>query len=256
MSRTWGVDLSTTPSKTGVVSVEWKAGRPGEFAWHRGEARTREVLVEKIAQTASSEWWAVDVPFGWPDGWAEFVTRHRTGPSALPPAPPGETPWFQVARRVTDRVVTGPGFPDGRHRTPGFSVTFDKLGATAAAWASIECDLHRRGIAIDRSGTGDAVKVCETYPAAAWRLWSQQDNPVSATIAVYKSVLDKVVSPSEGFSWEKLTDHERDALVCAVVARARALERTALPVDHLDVAKQEGWIHLPLADVDLPELLG
>jgi hypothetical protein len=42
------------------------------------------------------------------------------------------------------------------------------------------------------------------------------------------------------------TDHALDALICALVARAAATDRTRRPPPELrDVAAREGWIHLP-----------
>jgi hypothetical protein len=243
--RTWGVDLSTRSQHTGVVSIVWTPGERGVFTRHRGELRTRRGLVFKIAETCAAEWWAVDVPFGWPDHWADFLQRHRMGPAQLPvrPAVDEAVPWAFVARRVTDTKVVTRDFKD-RKRTPGFSVTFDKLGATAAAWSWIEwslAEVHDKRI--DRSGMTENVKVCETYPAAAWRKWFATGSPASSDAATLASCLDGVVLPHDG-EW-KMSNHEADALVCALVSRARAMNRTDPPDrDELPIARHEGWIHL------------
>jgi len=252
--RTWGVDLSTSAPGTGVVSVQWVTGEPGVFACHRGNARRRDDLVDKIAATAGTDWWAVDVPFGWPDGWADFLSRHVDGPAELPPAPPDdERPWAGVARRATDLQVIGRRFTD-RSPTPGFSVTFDKLGATAAAWSWIEWQLQsRHGLVIDRAGVADEIKVCETYPAAVWRKWFTTGNPASVGDEKLQGHLGTILRPVDG-RWT-MTPHERDALICACVARARAAGRTVAPSPNLlDRARREGWIHLQRDDVTIANL--
>jgi hypothetical protein len=252
--QTWGVDLSTSPSNTGVVSVSWSAGPLAVFERRRGRARTRAGLVDTIAATADSDWWAVDVPFGWPRHWGDFLQRHCEGPAQLPNAIADEArPWRTVARRVTDLEVVDRVYDD-RTGTPGFSVSFDKLGATAAAWAWVEWELKRQhGLVIDRSGISDEVKVCETYPAAAWRKWFVSDNPSSAGAVMFRKALASVVEPADG-NWE-MTGHERDALVCALIARARALGLTQGPDPGQDeIAHQEGWIHLQRDGVGLEHL--
>jgi Protein of unknown function (DUF429) len=253
--QTWGVDLSTTASSTGVVSISWLASDRATFQCHRDLTRTRSGLVEAIARTASQDWWAVDVPFGWPNGWGEFLQRHSQGPAELPNSAENVArPWQAVARRVTDLEVVGRTFADGRKRTPGFSVSFDKLGATAAAWAWVEFELERsHGIVIDRSGMSDTVRVCETYPAAAWRKWFTSDNPSSAGTDNFREALAAVLEPADG-DWT-LSGHERDALVCAVVARARALKATQGPSRAQEQpAKREGWIHLQRDGVSIAAL--
>lgn len=47
-------------------------------------------------------------------------------------------------------------------------------------------------------------------------------------------------------------DHDLDAFLCAVVARAARLGLTSAPDNDADVAvaRREGWIHLPTADVE------
>jgi hypothetical protein len=236
------------------VSVQWVTGEPGVFTCHRGNARHRDDLVDKIAETAGTDWWAVDVPFGWPDAWADFLSRHANGPAHLPPGPPDdERPWSGVARRATDRHVTGQRFTD-RSPTLGFSVTFDKLGATAAAWSWIEWQLQsRHRLVIDRAGVTEKNKVCETYPAAAWRKWFTTGNPTSVSDEEFQGHLGAILRPDNG-CWT-ITPHERDALICACIARARATDRTdPIPPNLLDQARREGWIHLQREDVTIANL--
>jgi hypothetical protein len=45
-----------------------------------------------------------------------------------------------------------------------------------------------------------------------------------------------------------VNDHELDALVCAVVARMARTGRThEISEEHLETARREGWIHVPVS---------
>jgi len=254
-SRTWGVDLSTNASSTGFVSISWPALGRGVFDRQPAGRRRRTDLVTAIAETAGNDWWAVDVPFGWPKQWGAFLVRHQRGATELPGASEDrDRPWRSVARRRTDIEIVGRDFPDARRATPGFSVTFDKLGATAAAWAAVEWELSRtHNVTIDRSGVRDDVKVCETYPAAAWRTWSLHKNPSSIGSEGFRAALEGIIEPADG-DWE-MSGHDRDAVVCALVARARQLGLTRGPTStQLEDALIEGWIHVQHDEVGLVDL--
>jgi len=175
--RTWGLDLATTPSNTGLVSIDWADG--GRVRAHRSGERTIEAIVDLISNSehredaaARGDYWAVDVPFGWPDGFGAFVATHHDGPTDVaqfgrtePDSP--RRPWQAVSHRVSDRRVR-----DALKGVGGFDVSFDKLGATAAAWSVIEFQLAHRGVRVDRSGLDPGARVVETWPAAAWRIWA------------------------------------------------------------------------------------
>ena len=238
---TYGVDLSTNPRKTGLVAIRWGGGTPGLVTEARVGA-TRDELIEGIARSDEEKAvWAVDVPFGWPDGFSEFLTRHRNGPTALAPGEgsPG-TPWTGIAFRETDRAARKDG--------AGINVSFDKLGATAAAWSVVEYGLQQlTRIDLDRSGlTG---RVVETWPTAAWRNWDFDSRPASK--AAWEATRERLVGERVIYVGEHEqalsgSEHIRDALACALVARARALGLTLGPSSNVvDRARREGWIHLP-----------
>ncbi len=101
---------------------------------------------------------------------------------------------IRVARRLTDRMVIDRELRK-QWRVQGFSVSFDKLGATAVAWATIEWDLaHHHHIKIDRAGVSGHV--LETYPAAAWKRWGG-------------------VKPPAAMTWPELAEHLAQAVVPA-----------------------------------------
>jgi hypothetical protein len=241
---TCGVDLSTKPQSTGIVTIQWDATGPGVITEARVGA-TRDELVDRIARsTDTGTVWAVDVPFGWPIGFAEFLTSHREGPAALDPgAGPSERPWDLISHRETDRAVR-------KQVRTGFNVSFDKLGATAAAWSVVEHGLRLRGIKLDRSGlTG---RVVETWPSAAWRAWGLHSTPAAKASweANLSQLLDTGVLRAGDHEQElAANEHIRDALACALVARARALGLTKGPEpSSIERARREGWIHIPTAE--------
>jgi hypothetical protein len=252
--RTWGLDLATTPSNAGLVSIDWADG--GRVRVHPARDRTIEAIVDLICDSehrenaaAGGDYWAVDVPFGWPDGFGAFVSTHQDGPTDVaqfgrtgPDGP--RRPWQAVSHRVTDRRVR-----DALPRVGGFDVSFDKLGATAAAWSVIEFQLADRGVRVDRAGLDPGSRVVETWPAAAWRIWAPGQRPPAAcdwsTMHAHLAPLLAVDVEAE----QRLSakgGHARDALVCALVARAYATIGTICPEgDDRDAARREGWIHLP-----------
>ena len=106
---------------------------------------------------------------------------------------------------------------------------------------------------IDRAGVTEKVKVCESYPAAAWRKWFTTGNPANVSHEELQGHLGAILRPDNG-RWT-MTPHERDALICACVARARAAGRTLpIPSNLLDRARREGWIHLQQDDVMIANL--
>src|SRR5262249_4679387 len=108
---------------------------------------------------------------------------------------------------------------------------------------------------VDRSGDGLAVEV---YPAAALRLWGlparRYKGPSAENGARRRALVAAFAAQTA--AWLALddaqvealgaSDHLFDALVAAVVARARLLGRTIpVPNGAREAARLEGWIHLP-----------
>lgn len=158
--------MSTSKAKTAAVALRWG---PDEacVAAVRSPLASSEIA-PLIAEQAGS-WWAVDVPFGWPDAFADLVhNRHLR--ALAPDATPDEANWQKwrtrtLAQRRTDAFCT----EDPRIRTRPLSVSFDRLGATAAVWTLIEARLKQHGVEVDRAGIDGPV--CETYPRAVLAAW-------------------------------------------------------------------------------------
>lgn len=194
--------MSTDLASVGVASLEWRVGQPASLEIHKVSRSLPlfELLLTALSDPHSNV--AVDVPFGWPEGFAQFLASHSSGPAVLP-KPVGQSAWSALASRETDRQVrTALGIQ-------GLSVSFDKLGATAAMWSDIESRLlELEGHRLDRSGmTG---RIVETWPRAAWvRFVGRDENPAKLSREQFVEVLSGVVDFSAD-SWHQYSEARRE----------------------------------------------
>lgn len=252
---TLGIDLSSQERDTAACVVEWIDGEM---------ARVLRWLDPPIDDTAllsempDDRWVAIDAPFGWPTAFIEAVQTWQ------------HSPWPIVAHeavrfRVTDLVVK----KADKENHP-LSVSSERLAATARRAAELLTKHHgssRRRI--------EKVKgpIIETYPVAALRRWKL----ITGHYSSYKGNQQHCVKNRKNLvqrlqraaPWLDLrchssralcqqSDHNLDALVCALVARAAYLDLTPLPNAMLTPAQRpktvtEGWIHLP-EEGSLPRL--
>ena len=228
-----GIDLAVGPKTTAMASIWWTPAGPTVDPPRVG--CTDADLLAALVSLAGADRAGVDVPFGWPVTFVEAVAAHRSG-QRWPGRGQGSAEHrAQLRLRVTDRqvaAVTG--------RQP-LSVAFDKLGATAARWAHLADELAAQGRPVDRAGRGPVVEV---YPAAArlvWGLGGLRSLPELVERAPWLRISPDVAASYAG------NEHAFDALIAALVARAAQLQMTTTAqAAHLDIAQQEGWIHLPL----------
>ncbi|WP_109471972.1 DUF429 domain-containing protein [Ornithinimicrobium cavernae] len=224
---TWGLDLSTDPHKCAAVAIRWHPDR-AEIVAVRTPLRPGEI-VDLIASETGP--FAVDVPFGWPDTFVQFLAEHQQGAQQ----PPGDRDAWRIstlARRLTDERL--------RHIALPLPASFDRLGRTAVMWSAIEHDLRAQGVVIDRSGT--TGRVCETYPKALQVSWGL--GKVKLSLDLLRAAFPFLEVP-EAMAGRLATDDARDAVVCSLAARARELGLTDLPAaEELDQARREGWIHI------------
>jgi predicted nuclease with RNAse H fold len=193
-----------------------------------------------LEETTIADKAAIDAPFGWPDPFVEAVASYADG-----------GPWPAVDRttlryRATDRAIA-------REGRPPLSVSSDLIAVTAMRCALLLSRLAERGVPVDRAGAGLVVEV---YPAAALRAWGfnagryKETSGRQARAALVANMVERStpwldLSP-DCVAICEASDHAFDAVVCALVARASALEATrAIPDDLVPVARREGWIHLP-----------
>lgn len=235
-TTTWGLDMSTRPAKTAAVALEWD-GRQVRVA----QARTRLTAEDMVTliHTHQNDWWAIDVPFGWPDGFVQLMQDRHHKPLVSDALPEDWNRWRtrEVAQRRTDIFVT----EHPQVRTRPLPASFQMLGATAAMWVLIEAKLAQSGVPVDRAGLDG--RICETYPSAALAAWGHQPKgkPTRESLKRLLSPLDFVNNHWPLFE----NDDVCDALVCALAARARERGITLKPPNEdIDAARREGWIHI------------
>jgi predicted nuclease with RNAse H fold len=251
--RTAGIDLAVQPRDTAICTVTWSAGC-AEVEWVDGgdDDAALAVIADDTIDIVG-----VDVPLGWPRGFGEAVAahaRHRGWPGA------GEDfalSYAGLRLRRTDRRAQQIAAEHGVPSVRPMSVSADRLGAPAmrAAWLLARAG---DGVEVDRSGvTG---KVLEAYPAGAAKLWDLDlGRYKNRTRAATRAALEQgVATLRRAAGWhielerDVRTEHELDALLCALVARAARvgsgpharLTIGPAPAD-VDHAREEGWIHLP-----------
>ena len=243
---TVGVDVASQPAGTAACRVRWEAGGATiEKVEHDvDDDRLAGLMVEPVARIG------LDVPLGWPDDFVAAVAEHHEG------RPFGTASMDRLARRETDRWVHG--HPEIRQLP--LSVSTDRIAYPAMRMARILGEVV--GEPIDRSGAG---KFVEVYPAAALRVWGLRyrgykrgaDRQVLLDVAAaLRRRCPWLAAPET--TWDEVirSDHAFDALVCALVARARHLDLCHPIPHHLrKAAAREGWIAVPTVG-SLDSLLG
>ncbi|MBE2315467.1 DUF429 domain-containing protein [Solirubrobacter sp. CPCC 204708] len=211
--RTLGIDLASQPANTAACEIDWASG---------DVSLVRGVDDDAIrAALARADRAGIDAPFGWPEPFVAAVS--------------GAAPWPRDRRvlthRATDRFV---------HREIGklpMSVTTDRI-----AYCAMRCVTLIEGCEI----------AVEAYPDAALRVWvggpwsSYKRDARERRAVLLEPLLE--VAPLSAAQIEACLafDDNLDAVVCALVARAAAVDETVPPPPELArLAEVEGWIQLP-----------
>jgi predicted nuclease with RNAse H fold len=237
---TIGIDLSADPKKTALCIVDWEA--------RAVRLRMRPVHDEHIVEEVrNADAAAIDVPLGWPDAFVDALrchSEHLDWPP-LGVEPPADRKPLRF--RATDLHVQSAG-------ARPLSVSTDRIGVSAMRGARIQALLEGDGVAVDRSGMSG--RLSETYPAAALRAWGlvcegyKGKDGATVRVRLLQSLFAEcgVFAPAAADCLSGCDDDDLDAFVCAVVARAVQLGNTNPPrPDELEVARREGWIHVPNA---------
>jgi hypothetical protein len=228
---TAGVDLASQPENTGVCRLLWSGGtvRVEQLAGHLDD-RGLEALLRSPAEKIG-----LDVPFGWPRRFVEWVCRH----SEMRPVEGGDTK--RLTHRATDHWVH-----EKFGRWP-LSVSTDKIAYPALRAAPL-----LQGMPRDGSGA-----VVEVYPAVALRIWGVMDSGYKGRgeRAQRARIVDQLLNALPGIrdgafdaGRAVADDNCLDALVAGLVARAAACGLCEpIPLVNQADALVEGWIHVPRA---------
>lgn len=242
--RTVGIDLSANPAKTAACEIDWMAGTVVLL----DRPVTDQAVVAAVSRAGMS---GVDVPLGWPDGFVSAVAAHHRGAGWPPVAEEPPLDRVRLRFRRTDLAVM-------EASAQPLSVSTDRIGVAAMRGARLQELLARAGIAVDRSGiTG---RLAEVYPAAALRSWGLPSSGYKGTRkrAACRTLAGQVaarcgpLSKAVAGCLDDADDDDLDGVVCALMARAVSLGLTRCPgPGELDVARREGWIHVPTAPLEV-----
>lgn len=233
---TLGIDMAAQPRSTAASLLRWRDARPLIVLDEIGLDDDR--IIELVAEADVS---GVDCPFGWPDAFVRRVGAFHRFESL-----PGFTDRTDFRLRRTDyEVRTTIG------RAP-LSVSTDKLGVVALRWIGV---LERiGGPAAARTGRDGLVEV---YPGGSLTCWGidHRGYKRGAEAAARRTEIAEALRAGLDVDLEIpiATDHQLDAFICALAARAHAVGLgRPIPPDATEVATREGWIQLPtgrLADL-------
>lgn len=238
---TAGVDLAAEPANTALAVLRWDSGGAHVVQLSRGV--TDDALLEALPLADKT---GIDCPLGWPESFVDVVAAHRAE-TLRPPATSGRDWRRGLTMRATDLDVTR------RTGLIPLSVSADRIGHAALRWAAVAASLAEQGVDTRRDGYGPLVEV---YPAAALKLWGLRFRGYkkAANRSARERLIDALLAQA---GWLHLGAHESqcradddslDAVLCALVARAAAVDHPDAPPDQAPIpaaAATEGWIHLP-----------
>lgn len=238
---TVGVDLAAQPANTVVATLVWGDGQATVKTLT--QPGTDTAIVEAVLASDAA---GIDAPFGWPEAYWEFLSKHRD--DAHEAFVDGQE-WRPLAFRRTDLHVTA------QFKQTPLSVSTDRLGLTAMRCASVLAQLRERGLPIDRSGAG---RVSEVYPAVALRQWGLPFKGYKGKeTAPLEVLVDELCAVAPWLQFGEYLDACRathdalDAVIAALVARAQALGHWMAPAgDDIALARREGWIVVPTCELD------
>jgi predicted nuclease with RNAse H fold len=216
------------PEGTAICQIVWTPNRARVVPPRIG---CDDALLDHLIKSADAV--GIDAPFGWPQRFVEAVASW----TAVDWSAEGRN---QLRFRETDfevRKITG--------RWP-LSVSTDRIALPAMRAMAL---LHRHGVT-DRSGHG---KFFEVYPAGSLKCWGLRSRGYKKMddecLAYRREILSAL---RQQLPWLTLPDtyaessDSLDALVASLTARAAMQGLTDKPKpDQLEVARREGWIHLP-----------
>lgn len=248
--RSVGIDLAVQPRRTGVARIEWcDDGAAAPTTW-AGTATTwigaDDDMLRALLRDSGTDVAGLDVPLGWPRRFVQALAAHD---DRRPIEGDSWEELYTATRlRATDRWLR-----DVCGANP-MSVSTNLIAAPALRAAWLLSDAEAAGVPVDRSGVSG--RVVEVYPAAALRIWglphAGYKKPGAAATGLRRRIRDEVLDRTAVTPvGDVATDHELDALVCAIVARLARTGRTRpIPAELVDLAQREGWIHVPIGPLE------
>jgi hypothetical protein len=237
---TAGVDLASQAPRTAACVVDWSS-RPVSISELVVGVSDDDIaaLVPRVDKLG------IDVPLGWPVAFVDAVARHSTDGSWPAGYRHPDTSAFRYRR--TDLWVW-----EQLRASPPLSVSSDRIALPAMRAAALLARLPQRA-ALDGSGA-----IVEVYPAAALRRWglpsrlykrSENSDARQVLVARFLSKTAGWLRVGEAEAQLcRLSDDAFDALVCALVARAAAVDQVdQIPAEDRATALREGWIAVPCA---------
>ncbi|MFE5302414.1 DUF429 domain-containing protein [Streptomyces sp. NPDC056632] len=238
--------------------------RAAQGQWHFNEYADSRDDEDLLAAMRAADKTGLDSPVGWPVTFTSLLTARQAG-TKLPvrshyvsPHPGGRNGLCKFTHRLTDDVawkLTGAG------KQRPLSVAADKLGVVAMRAAGLLEHLADSGPAIPRDGSGSVVEVYPAFALIQWGLATKnsykgpKDDAAAARAEIADGLANGLGLDLSDHVRDRCTrsDHDLDALISAVVARAAACGMTHLPTTDEEhaLATVEGWIHLPRRDLPL-----
>jgi predicted nuclease with RNAse H fold len=240
--KTLGIDLAADPKKTAAAVLDW-APDTARLA-HLSLGVTDEDIVDLFTDADAT---GIDCPVGWPQALLPFLTGHLHRDAASVLQHDGIAGRRLLAYRDCDRFITS---------ITGLiplSVSADRLAHPAMRCAVIQAKIAKEHGYQPRDGSG---RLMEVYPAASLKLWHVEGRKYKGKGTPESEVRGLILQQlEEGAPWLDLGPH-RDALIASddlldsviasLTARAAHVGATLRPGgQHLEAARQEGWIHLP-----------
>ena len=239
--RTAGVDLAAQNIRTALAEISWSASGAVLESVRLGADNDAIVAAAERVRIVG-----IDCPIGWPAAFTDLLIAARL--DAVPPdTGTDDAARRSLAYRLTDHVVratTG--------RWP-LSVSADRIAYPAMRCAGVLARIAATGAPVRRDGADS--RVAEVYPAAALRIWQLPTPGYKTDRSALAALVNAIAAQAPWLDWGGQqqacvdSDDVLDAVVCAIVAGAVALGRSAAPApDEAALALAEGWIHLPDAE--------
>jgi hypothetical protein len=242
---TWGLDVSTDKNKTAAVALDWST--PGKARVVDVHRPLRAVDVAPLIAKHRDSRWAVDVPFGWPDLFVELMADRHKGAAAC--GGDADRGGLEAVADSAGRTTAHRPVP---HRRPA-NQDPSPSGVVPTARR------HRRNVGVGRGALGlprgrdrpsrsrrRRVRDLSVGGLAAWG-YGKAKQPWSTLQTNFP-----FLTAEDNLHSQFASDDVCDAVVCALVARARDLDLTIGPPDgQVAAGRREGWIHVSCEPSDL-----